>query len=237
MLARSERGSAVRLITCRRARYTNVGTGVRPITSIRPPTSGNPCAARSTTRGDCGSLPLNHGLTVWRSDDATSTVWLAIRARMWLATRSSGIGSRPGGPSATKAAMLPAAKAAAVEAAIAAQPARQLIAKGRPRQCGNAATQRRARRLPRQAFPQGVAERLNAPVLFCECVVLGQSLLKFERMRRIKLAVDIGVEQQPIVLRHRHLSAPSISISRRRARARRDITVPIGTPVIAAISL
>ena len=45
------------------------------------------------TRGACGMRPLNHGLTVWRSDDATSIEAGAISARMWLATTMSAVAS------------------------------------------------------------------------------------------------------------------------------------------------
>ena len=44
-------------------------------------TSGKSSLARSTT-GEFGIRPLNHGFTVWRSDDATSTGSGAISARM-----------------------------------------------------------------------------------------------------------------------------------------------------------
>ena len=38
-----------------------------------------------------GMRPLNHGLTVWRSDEATSIGCVAISARMWLATTMSAV--------------------------------------------------------------------------------------------------------------------------------------------------
>ena len=56
-------------------------------------------------------------------------------------------------------------------------------------------------------------------------------------VRRVELAVAIGVHEQDRIVRHvRHAdSFPSCAISRRRARASRDITVPIGTPVTSAM--
>src|SRR5215510_16311319 len=58
---------------------------------MRPPTRGNPSLVRSTTRGACGMRPLNHGLTVWRSDELMSIACGAIRARRWLATTISAV--------------------------------------------------------------------------------------------------------------------------------------------------
>src|SRR5262245_54100296 len=62
---------------------------------MRAPTSGKPLSVRSITRGASGTRPLNHGLTVCRSDELTSTGWGAISARMWLAT--TGFASVPAG--------------------------------------------------------------------------------------------------------------------------------------------
>src|SRR5512146_1031229 len=54
--------------------------------SILAPTKGKPLAERSTTFGAKASFPANHGLTVWRSDDATSKECGAISARIWADT-------------------------------------------------------------------------------------------------------------------------------------------------------
>jgi hypothetical protein len=88
----------------------------------------------------------------------------------------------------------------------------------------------------RQPLPHGAAQRLDARLFGCKRGAVRKPPLEFQRMCRIQFAVHIGVEQQPIVIRCRHLSAPNIAITRPRARASRDITVPIGTPVIVAIS-
>ena len=53
--------------------------------------------ARSTTRGDSGMRPLNHGLTVWRSEEATSIGCGAISARMWSETSDSAVVLSGGG--------------------------------------------------------------------------------------------------------------------------------------------
>src|SRR6266699_5551980 len=69
--------------------------------------------------------------------------------------------------------------------------------------------------------------------------------LELEALHRVELAVDVGV-QQPRGFFACHLctcvpemleGALSDSATSRRARARRDITVPIGTSVMRAMSL
>ena len=83
-----------------------------------------------------------------------------------------------------------------------------------------------------QALAELAGEAGRFDVVFSDVVMPG--------MGGIELAVDIGVEQQAVVshlsLLPTGFSAPSVSIRRSRARASRDITVPIGTPVISAIS-
>src|SRR5258708_36919821 len=56
--------------------------------SRRPPISGKFWAARSVTGGEKTTFPLNHGLTVCLSEEATSTKWLAINERRWPETIS-----------------------------------------------------------------------------------------------------------------------------------------------------
>ncbi len=106
----------------------------------------------------------------------------------------------------------------------------------RTRQRGDAAAELRARPLARHAFPDRAAQRHEARLLGGERGIGGQTLLEFQCMGGIELAVDIGVQPQAIVGRGGHRSAPKVSIRRSRARASRDITVPMGTPVISAIS-
>src|SRR5258708_12936638 len=69
--------------------------------------------------------------------------------------------------------------------------------------------------------------------------------LELERLRRVELAVDVGV-QQSVGFFACHLStcvpemleeAPSDCASSRRARPRRDINLPFGTSAIRAMSL
>src|SRR5207244_8175170 len=75
--------------------------------------------------------------------------------------------------------------------------------------------------------------------------IFGQMRLELEALHRVELAVDVGV-QQFVGFFACHLCtcvpenlevAPSDSARSRRARARRDITVPIGTSVMRAMSL
>src|SRR5438876_438585 len=170
---------------------------------MRPPRSGNSWFARSTTRGASGIFPLNHGLTVCRSEDGTSAGCGAISARTWSATTASAASAvaSPRGPSATKVALPPTIAATAIEAASAVQVGR-----------GGAVALGRERRI-----------LLHAP-------------LQRAGVGGVELAVHIGVDEQLFVVIHHCSSFLIMVISRCRARASRDITVPIGTPVTFAIS-
>ena len=92
-------------------------------------------------------------------------------------------------------------------------------------------------------LPQHVAQRFDALALGGERGIGGDLPFECERVGRVELAVDMRVDQQQIlvvarrfVCRRHGLSVPIDSIRRRRARASRDITVPIGTSVTCAIS-
>ena len=66
---------------------------------------------------------------------------------------------------------------------------------------------------------------------------IGRKLaLEFERAHRIEFAVKGGVEPQGGFGFVSHGSGFSILVSAARARARRDMTVPIGAPVASAMS-
>ena len=87
------------------------------------------------------------------------------------------------------------------------------------------------------------AQRLDPLALGGHRRLGGKAPLDLERMGGVELAVEIGVDEQGRVVlrRSRHdrsfgSSVPMRAISRRRARASRDITVPIGTLVTSAIS-
>src|SRR5712691_12658710 len=70
--------------------------------------------------------------------------------------------------------------------------------------------------------------------------IVGKLALDLERVRRVELAIHIGVNEQARIRRCHvappGLSVPMRSISRRRARASRDITVPMGTLVTSELS-
>ena len=56
-------------------------------------------------------------------------------------------------------------------------------------------------------------------------------------LERVKLAVKIGIEKKLVVLGETHDASPqTASSSLRRARASRDITVPIGSSAISAMA-
>ena len=85
-----------------------------------------------------------------------------------------------------------------------------------------------ARSLPRSRFKLREVRR--------EIGLGREPRLETPRRDRVELAVEIGVEEQVALLAvvgH----CPLLSISRRRARASRDMTVPMGRSSMAAISL
>ena len=100
----------------------------------------------------------------------------------------------------------------------------------------------RRRRFARQPLGDRAPQRLDPFAFRRQRRIVRKLPLEFERVGRIELAVDIGVyEQARIGGRSCHdpafsSSSASRCISRRRARASRDITVPIGTLVTSAIS-
>src|SRR3974377_866777 len=85
---------------------------------MRPPTRGNPSLAKSTTAGEKSSLPLNQGLTVCCSDDATSVKCWGMSERIWLERTSCANISWVDGPckngTSAKTTMAAAATGAAI---------------------------------------------------------------------------------------------------------------------------
>ena len=83
----------------------------------------------------------------------------------------------------------------------------------------------------------------SLPSTWQDDVARAQALLELLTAWRIELAVEIGVNEQARIGGGRCHDPPfassiaTRSINRRRARASRDITVPIGTLVTSAISL
>ena len=81
---------------------------------------------------------------------------------------------------------------------------------------------------------------LYAVALGSKCRISRHTLLHCKRICRIELAIQIGMNQQHgffVDQRTAHDTVfPIALITWFRPRARRDITVPIGTPVTSAIS-
>src|SRR5215472_15928145 len=199
---------------------------------MRPPTRGKPSLARSTTRGASGMRPLNQGLTVCWSEEPTSTGWVAISARTWLATTMSASGGP--GDSANQVAPLPMNAATATEAASA--------RRRRPQADGgfDPARETGRRAFARQLLGDDAPQRLHPLAFDRQRRIVGELALDLQRVGRVELAVHIGVDEQARIRRCHvappGLSVPMRSISRRRARASRDITVPMGTLVTSEIS-
>src|SRR5262245_66429494 len=84
----------------------------------------------------------------------------------------------------------------------------------------------------RQPVPDQIAQGLHAVAFGCQRRVAGDRGFELERVRRVELAIHIGVYQQ--IVSHGS-STPRAAIRRLRARASRDITVPSGPPVTPAL--
>src|SRR5208282_6706867 len=97
--------------------------------------------------------------------------------------------------------------------------------------------QRLRRALPRSMSPDRQAQRLEPPVFRRKRRVGAELTLEFEGADRIEFAVERSVQPQDAVVRIvGHGSALRVFASAPRARARRDMTVPIGAPVASAMS-
>jgi hypothetical protein len=96
----------------------------------------------------------------------------------------------------------------------------------------------RWRGLARQLIADQIAQGLYAIALGRQRGIVGDRALELERVRRVELAVEIGVDEQVVAggCCCHGSSTPKVAIRRRRARASRDITVPIGALVTWAMS-
>src|SRR2546422_10442131 len=103
--------------------------------------------------------------------------------------------------------------------------------------CGLAgALEARGRALARRLLRNRPPQRLDPLAFGCQRRIGGELPLDLERVSRIELAIDIGVNEQARIAGRCHQppfasSVATRSISRRRARASRDMTVPMGTLV------
>ena len=102
--------------------------------------------------------------------------------------------------------------------------------------CHDAAAEIVGRHILGKARTQAIAQRPARIDLCSQLRYLGQALLEASGLDGPKLAVEIGVENELVLLgdAHRALSRKVAKINLR-ARARRDITVPIGTWMISAM--
>ena len=85
---------------------------------------------------------------------------------------------------------------------------------------------------------QGLSQSREPRPIFAGAGIAGKKALGLERARRIQLLVEVGLQKERAILLlvPAHCDTlPSRSISSERARASRDITVPIGAPVASAI--
>src|SRR5690349_517064 len=104
----------------------------------------------------------------------------------------------------------------------------------------DAGAQTRRQRLAGQRRADRLLQRLEPRKLRGELRVPRHARLEDERIDRVQLAVEIGMDETGRAFARsttRHAIFLDKTCSRRpRPRARRDITVPIGTPVTSAIS-
>ena len=202
----------------------------------------------------------SQGLTVCRSEEATSNGWPAISARAKSETRCWATSGEPAGVRSDVSPAPTAKPRTAKEAAIASA---RLSSHGAPpkrhdrrgRGCGrlrrgsrrsgrrqrrDAVGKRLRGRFTRRVTTDRVTQRCEAPVLGGEGGIVAQLALELERAHGVEFAVQGGVEsQKPLVgVAVGHASASSLKVlaSMARARASRDITVPTGVSVASAIS-
>ncbi len=96
---------------------------------------------------------------------------------------------------------------------------------------------KRARRgLAHSMTADCVAQRGEPTVLGRKRGVFAQGAFEFERPHGVELAVESGVKPQEALVSIGHGSALKVLASKARARASRDMTVPIGASVASAIS-
>src|SRR5579885_863877 len=101
------------------------------------------------------------------------------------------------------------------------------------------ASERRGRGMPQLRYAQRLLQLLESAVTDHAFRAGREMLRDFRAARGVQLVVQVGVQQGArFKAIHGEVSSPVNSFARRsRARASRDITVPIFNPVIEAISL
>ena len=106
---------------------------------------------------------------------------------------------------------------------------------GRPKR-GHAGAQKLGRGFDRRGAAQGVVQRLQPGEFGGERRIVGAGALEREHAGGVEFAVERRLKPQGCFLRRVHLLSPNICASAARARARRDMTVPTGACVAAAMS-
>ena len=101
---------------------------------------------------------------------------------------------------------------------------------------GHAGAQKPGRGLDRRGAAQGVVQRLQPGEFGGERRIVGAGALEREHAGGVEFAVERRLKPQGCFLRRVHLLSPNICASAARARARRDMTVPTGACVAAAMS-
>ena len=196
----------------------------------------------------------SQGLTVCRSEEATSNGWPAISARAKSETRRWATSLEPDGvrkdvspaPTAKPRTAKEAASASARRSSHARRRRGTTVAVGggclrrgcRRRQRRDAVGKRLRRGFTRRVVTDRVAQRREALILRGERRIVAHLALERERGHGVELAVESGVEpEKPLAhVPVGHGSDPQGLGEKARARASRDITVPTGASVASAIS-
>ena len=199
------------------------------------PDQGKASVPRSGTTGANASLPLNHGLIVWWSDDGTSVGIGAMRPRICADTTSLAISSPACRCSAPR--VIDPARTAPARKDAAKEPHAGMWRGGRK---AGLDIMRRLRPGddPRQDLNGAPTAADGTPRSRRQARALDASRAsKLRASRGSSLAVKIGIEKKLVVVGESHDASPqTASSSLRRARASRDITVPIGSSAISAMA-
>jgi hypothetical protein len=105
--------------------------------------------------------------------------------------------------------------------------------------CDDTRAQGLRRSLAWRLRPDRLAQSLEPRIFLRQGRIAGEKPIHFNHPGRIEFAVERRVQHEGAILAIRgadHAILPSLSIINVRARASRDMTVPIGAPVVSAIS-
>ena len=222
------------------AAVDSVGTGMRPITSMRPPTSGKPSLREidhARRLRDAAVEPRLDRVAVGRGDVDR----LRRHQRAHVAGDHHVGGAAAAGCADARTSQvepLPTNSASATEAASARQ-RRTAPAPARPTAL-RSANEVGGGGFARQSLAISAPQRLDRVALGGKRRIGGNPPLDSsawrDRARRRDRREPAGSDRPLAVGGASWLVLSKLAISRRRARASRDITVPIGTSVTCAIS-